>query len=234
MSQNAQQDISALMDGDLEGASVDGIIKSLKTESALKATWGRYHVVRSAMRREYTPCIGASLLTRVQAALESDPVYLAVAATKEKEIVIEPEEIIENLPIPKPRHKGWSSFGFATAAAVSVVAFIGLSMLAEPPGSAEKNVIAKSADQKAIESAVLQVDAVPEKIDPRFQAPPAPVVITQAGPVNSDQWRRLAIGDIPRLEHYLRQQQAIEPVADAQVILNSSAHVVSFGTDAAK
>lgn len=237
MSQNVRQDISALMDGDLAGSAADDVIKSLKNESALKATWGRYHTARSAMKREYTPGIGTDLLSRVQAALEADPVYLTVAAQAERETAKaqndEQNDVVGELPVAIPRYRLGRPFAFATAASVAVASFVALEMLSDPPARGVESGLAATSSV-SVDSPTPQVVSAPAKVSPRFQAPPAPVIVTQAGPVENDQWRRLAVGDIPRLDHYLVQHESLVPNGDVQSGMYSSAHVVSFGTDAAK
>jgi|GEM_PF-6271714 len=232
MSQNVRQDISALMDGDLVGSAADGAIKALKNESALKATWARYHVARSAMKREYTPYVKSDLLGRVQAALESDPMFLNAGAHSEPKTVELPVQTNEPLPIARPRYRVNPYFAMATAASVAVGSFIALQMIV-PTSTLTKP--AGASDVAAVQSAPVQpVSVAPAKIHPHFQAPPAPVVLTQAGPVANDQWRRLEAGDVPRLEHYLSQQEQSAPDGDVQSGLFPSARVVSFGPDAAK
>lgn len=232
MSQNVRQDISALMDGDLAGSAADGAIKALKTESALKATWARYHVARSAMKREYTPYVKSDLLGRVQAALESDPVFLNAGAHGEpKAVEVSVDEPLP-LPLARPRYRVNPYFAMATAASVAVGSFIALEMAV--PTTTLTNA-AGVGNVAAVQSApALPVSTAPAKISPHFQAQPAPVVLTQAGPVASDQWRRLEAGDVPRLEHYLSLQELSAPDGDVQSGLFPSARVVSFGPDAAK
>ena len=232
MSQNVRQDISALMDGDLAGSAADGAIKALKNESALKATWARYHVARSAMKREYTPYVKSDLLGRVQAALESDPVFLNAGAHGEPKTAEVRVDVTEPLPVARPRYRVNPYFAMATAASVAVGSFIALQMTV--PTTTLTNA-AGAGTVAAVQGAPLQpAPVVPAKANPHFQAPPAPVVLTQAGPVANDQWRRLEAGDIPRLEHYLSLQELSAPDGDVQSGLFPSARVVSFGPDAAK
>ena len=44
-----QENLSAFMDGEIDG---DAIIDAIKQDEELQAKWKRYHVIRGAMRKE--------------------------------------------------------------------------------------------------------------------------------------------------------------------------------------
>lgn len=96
------QELSSLMDGELDGPEAERIIRSCFGNEELKQKWQAYHVIGDALRGD-TPC-GAASTRRIMDALASEPTVLA------------------------PRRIAAASAGriaFAAAASVATVAVVG-------------------------------------------------------------------------------------------------------------
>ncbi|MEO7320185.1 MAG: sigma-E factor negative regulatory protein [Nitrosospira sp.] len=95
-----KDEISALMDGELDAGDAAGVITYLKKADELNDTWAVYHLISDALRQsEARP---ANIARRVSARLASEPTVLA--------------------PRPLVRRK---SRAFAVAASITAAAVIG-------------------------------------------------------------------------------------------------------------
>ena len=120
------EQISRLMDGELEGAEADAAFREVKTPDGV-ASWVCYHVVGDVLRRcgEPTPGFAA----RFAARLEAEPTVLA----------------------PWPKRAARLPFVWAAAASVAAVLVVGsvaVSMLDPQP-----TVIAKAREANAVRAA---------------------------------------------------------------------------------
>jgi len=114
--------LSALMDGELDDAESRQIYTSLARDPETRQAWHDYHLLGAALRNE--PYLATDLTARVMAALEDEPVVLA----------------------PRNRSRvgrtdsghGW----MALAASVAGVAFVGWIALAPPSSTTSGAVVA--------------------------------------------------------------------------------------------
>jgi sigma-E factor negative regulatory protein RseA len=120
------EQISRLMDGELEGAEADAAFRELKTPDGV-ASWVCYHVVGDALRRcgEPTPGFAA----RFAARLEAEPAVLA------------------------PRPKRAPRLPFVWAAAASVAAVLVVGSVAVGTLDPQPTAIAKAREANAIRAA---------------------------------------------------------------------------------
>ncbi|HWI35540.1 MAG TPA: sigma-E factor negative regulatory protein [Burkholderiales bacterium] len=72
-----KEQISALMDGELDGQAADGAIASLRGEGESLEAWRTYHLISDAMRD--TRLLSAGLAARVAQRLAQEPTVLAPA-----------------------------------------------------------------------------------------------------------------------------------------------------------
>lgn len=72
-----KEQISALMDGELDGQAADGAIASLHGEGESLEAWRTYHLISDAMRD--TRLLSAGFAARVAQRLEQEPTVLAPA-----------------------------------------------------------------------------------------------------------------------------------------------------------
>ncbi len=112
-----REQISRLMDGDLEGAEADAVFRALKSTEALES-WACYHVIGDALRRNGAPIAGFA--GRFAARLDAEPTVLAP----------KPASHSSRLPI------AWAAA--ATIAAVLVVGSVAVSLLDPQPTALAK------------------------------------------------------------------------------------------------
>ncbi len=111
--------LSALIDGELEIDSADHLIASAKVGGELKQCWAHYHLIGDVMRGEMNT--NYSLSSRVMSALEAEPTVLAPNRLQER---------ADMASVPESRltvtHSGkfWS-----IAASVAAVMFVGVMVL---------------------------------------------------------------------------------------------------------
>jgi sigma-E factor negative regulatory protein RseA len=112
--------LSALIDGELEIDSADHLIASAKAGGELKQCWVHYHLIGDAMRGEMNT--NHSLSHRVMSALEAEPTVLA------------PNRLQESLPeeasaVPAIYLAATNSRLWSIAASVAAVMFVGVMVL---------------------------------------------------------------------------------------------------------
>ena len=98
-----KEQISALMDGELEGHAADQAIDALRTEGEALETWRLYHLIGDGMRD--TRLLGAGFTARFARRLAAEPTVLAPG----------------RLPGRTPARR----FAVAAAASVAAVALVG-------------------------------------------------------------------------------------------------------------
>ena len=76
MSEKFKENMSALVDGELELRSASKTIDILLESEELKLRWSRYHVVRDVLRHKAYPDAGTQLGERVRRQLADEPLHL--------------------------------------------------------------------------------------------------------------------------------------------------------------
>ena len=112
MSEDIQEQLSALMDGELPREQTRFLLKRVEHDAALTGRWSRYHVVRYAIRRQDVAPVGEAFALRVMAAIEAEALPMAATGTA-------------------GRWLRWGSGG-AIAAAVAVAALVSTRPGGEP------------------------------------------------------------------------------------------------------
>jgi sigma-E factor negative regulatory protein RseA len=110
-----KNEISALMDGELDPEAAAAVIAQLKKADELRDEWTVYHLISDALGQ--TEAMPADITRRVRARLAAEPTVLA--------------------PRPAIRHK---TKVFAAAASVAAVAMIGLMNLQTPDRLTENHL----------------------------------------------------------------------------------------------
>lgn len=115
MSASSRENLSCLMDDELDRRGRKFLLRRLAGDAELTAAWTRMHTVRACLHGERLA--GANLVSRVAAALEAEAV-------------------------PAQSGGGWLRpvSGFAIAASVAVMAIVGLNSMLEQPGNAPGSV----------------------------------------------------------------------------------------------
>ncbi len=128
------EDISRLMDGELEGAEVDHACSRLRQPDAM-ATWVCYHVIGDALRGSASPSPGFS--RRFAATLAAEPTVLA----------------------PRRQPSRPATYAWAAAAGVAAVSLVGWvafgTMQAEPPA------LARAGDAGSVRVGQMRPNVIP-------------------------------------------------------------------------
>ena len=129
--------LSALIDGELDVASAEHVIKAAKTGGELKNCWAHYHLIGDAMRNQAHTSHDFS--ARVMDALENEPIIFAPNAHSTSGAGLEATNILTNGHKPSAasssaryaksyqnikNNKLWS-----VAASVAAVMFVGVMVL---------------------------------------------------------------------------------------------------------
>ncbi len=109
MANNLEEQVSALVDGELPHEEVDNVFSKLKQDDAAQACWRHYHLISDALKNNLPEKLPEDFVNRVSLALESEPALLAPPVRRRTQTFI-------NRP----------TIGFALAASVAAVAFLGL------------------------------------------------------------------------------------------------------------
>ena len=117
MSDKLKENMSALMDGELEARWASETIDVLLESNELQARWSRYHVVRDVLRHKAYPDASAGLCERMRMCLADEPLHF---------------------PRPWLVPRRWRETlrpvaGVALAASVAVVAILGVRGLGQLP-----------------------------------------------------------------------------------------------------
>jgi len=129
------ENISRLMDGEVDGNEVDAVCAALKRQDAL-ATWTCYHVIGDAMRGSGAPSAGFD--GSFAARFASEPTVLAPSRRDSTKIAT------------------WSWAVAATLAAVTVVGWTASSILGDTPAA-----VAKAGEATAVSAARVRGSTIP-------------------------------------------------------------------------
>ena len=130
------ENLSRLMDGELEPSEVDSVCAALKRADAV-ATWTCYHMIGETLRG--TPVAAVAVREAFAARLATEPTVLA--------------------PRARPPSSGLVTWGFAaaaTVAAVTVVGWTAMSVVGDPPAA-----VAKAGEASAISAARVRPSTIP-------------------------------------------------------------------------
>ena len=115
--------LSALVDGELDGKTQAGLLDALAADPALRATWSRYQLIGTAIRRGVPDAHDPELPARVQ--------HLVGDALPDGELDVTP--LVPGAPtVTVPRWRRAAS-GLAMAASVAAVALFGVSQFGAAP-----------------------------------------------------------------------------------------------------
>lgn len=185
MNQTIHEQLSALMDGELERDETRFLLKRLATDQELPLRWARYHIVRQTLRRQELTALPAGFAAGVMARLDAESIAHARPTTWLR----------------------WGAGG-AIAASVAVAALVLTRPLGESAAPGPGALVARNTPPSSAPISVAPVSATTASND--FQAPLlAPNRPVETAPVSfgSDLGQPVAID--PRLQSYLiRHYQA--------------------------
>ncbi|MFQ5660565.1 MAG: sigma-E factor negative regulatory protein [Gammaproteobacteria bacterium] len=106
MSEQMKEQISMLMDGEMDGPG-DQLISNLIQNKSLRDTWLRYHLISDVLKGQTPTCLDSRLVDRISARIADEPPILAPNAMR-------------------PRFFIKAAAGLAIAASVAAIAILGL------------------------------------------------------------------------------------------------------------
>lgn len=186
MNQTINEQLSALMDGELERDQTRFLLKRMAADADLSQRWARYHVVRQTLRRQEVLALPVDFADRVMGRIEVEPAAQARS---------------------QPAWLRWGAGG-AIAASVAVAAL----MVAQPqtagperPGLASRGA-APTASQPGVAAPISVAPVAASAVQPSggfrppLLAPSAPI---ETAPVSfgSDLTQPIAVD--PRIQSYL-------------------------------
>ena len=112
-----RETLSALVDAELKANEREKVLDAVLQDVEMQAAWGRYHVTRAVLRKEWEEGLGTRLSARIAAAIAEEPSVGPLPAARFFRI--------------KGRPGTRQTLGFALAASLTaVVALFGLRMVA--------------------------------------------------------------------------------------------------------
>lgn len=126
-----KEQLSALIDGELDLASAEHVIKSAKSGGELKSAWSNYHLIGDALRGEIgrgEPHMQDNVVARIMSALEQEPIVFVPNANNYNEAGLQANT-------GAPSRAAFMSTAFkntklwSIAASVAAVMFVGVMVL---------------------------------------------------------------------------------------------------------
>ena len=106
MSEDKREQLSAMMDGELEAADA-GIVDTLVNSDNLRSSWSRYHMISDCLQQQLPEAVDKDLAQKISDSIESEPHILAPSTTTRSSFL---------RPVA----------GFAIAASVATIAILGI------------------------------------------------------------------------------------------------------------
>lgn len=119
MSQNNNEHLSALMDGEHDS---NEIIASVHKDPSMRASWERYHLVRATLRKEVPEHIHLDIATAVASAIDAEPAIVAPKKSGWRSL----PGVAQVLPLVS------NGGQYAVAAAVALAVVMGVQQLNQP------------------------------------------------------------------------------------------------------
>lgn len=116
MAEHIDEQISALVDGELSQDECKRLMEEMRADASKVSCWGHYHLISDALKNNLPASFSPDFTARISQALEDEPPLAA------------PMPSVRRLPLfAKP------AIGFALAASVATVAYLGLGSDTDAP-----------------------------------------------------------------------------------------------------
>ncbi|MEO5703161.1 MAG: RseA family anti-sigma factor [Gammaproteobacteria bacterium] len=220
MNISIEEQISALMDGELSDTETHNLISTLQHDPELKKVWGSYHLIRAAIHNDLPDKLEQDVARNVINALASEPTVLAP-----RSVALE-----SKLRSLSPAFRQIA--GLAVAASVTALAILSVQTLPQDPLSSSVQVAsfapANTGSAIPTEGAYSQAAITPVE-NVLITTPVAPAFLTEN--IQTDQhWD---LGDPAfeaKLNTYLNNHNHYSVPADMQGVL-PHARMVGYGQD---
>jgi len=141
-----KESISALMDVEVSDFELRRTLEQAGQDPQLGQQWSRYHVARSALKREPQAGIEVDISARVMAALEQEPVYHPSADWDE----VQTTQTSSSTRAFKPVSRWWRSVSsMAVAASVTAVVILGAGSIGDTADTSRPSYVLPGATASA-------------------------------------------------------------------------------------
>ncbi len=124
---NLREQMSALLDDELDDSELHDTIRKLRSDQQSKECWQNYSLIGDALRQNLSDKPDVQLLSRINQCLEAEPTIIPQTVSKPSVEKKPASNVISWVMKPVS--------GFAVAASVAIVAYIGVGVLAVDGGS---------------------------------------------------------------------------------------------------
>lgn len=111
MTDNLEEKISALVDGEMPREEIDKVLDGLKHDKTGQTCWRHYHLISDALKNNLPDRLPEDFVNRISLALESEPLLLTPPSRR---------RTLNTPAVLRP------AIGFALAASIAAVVFVGL------------------------------------------------------------------------------------------------------------
>ncbi|BBG30684.1 sigma-E factor negative regulatory protein [Zymobacter palmae] len=149
MTQQLHESLSAIMDGEGNELELRRVLKTLDESPELGDVWRRYHLMRSALRRERDTVVDMDIASSVMAVIEQDETPLGDTAV---------EAAAPAQPVRSQKRRGLSLMGgAAVAAAVSLMVVSGVQFYRGHDSAALPDAASLQANNAVLDNAAQQL-----------------------------------------------------------------------------
>ena len=141
MSEQSREQISALMDDELDSGS-SLVLNALRENPEFRQAWNHYHLIGETLRGNLPDYIDMNLAERISRVLDNEPAIIAR------------QKVLHTLFKP--------ALGFAIAASVATVAILGVRQIGSGPATTTPGEIIASNQPESVHYPVATVAANPE------------------------------------------------------------------------
>lgn len=141
MTTELNENLSDLMDSELDAAQIDQVLAKLQKDPEAKKTWSRFHLMRDVMQNDYSPVLDSNFADKVARAIESEPAIVAAPAKKSSHLS---DSESSNVVVKPAFNWKRNLTGLAVAASVAMVSIIGLNTLRDNQAGSTKDAMVAS------------------------------------------------------------------------------------------
>jgi sigma-E factor negative regulatory protein RseA len=117
MNDEINEQLSALMDGELSAEEIDAVLQAIKAEGQARSQWASYHLIRDSLQGHLPEIALRDIAREISQALEQEPTLLVAAPAETEEVV------------QRPPQQWRYATGLALAASLSAVTVLGVQAL---------------------------------------------------------------------------------------------------------
>lgn len=231
MNISIEEQISALMDGELSATETHHLLNILQQNPELKKLWGNYHLGRAAIHHDLPEKPQQDAARNIINALALEPTILA------------PRTVTLEARLRSFSPAMRQIAGLAIAASVTAFAILGVQTLPQDPlsntvpvanfaqsGTQTESATIVSASENAIGSGYSQVAATQDAAPIENMAVAAPGFLAETNPASDPHWNLSEPAFEAKLNTYLNNHNQYSAPADMQGVL-PYARMVDYGQE---